>query len=76
LYFKGLFNPVTIITNIHAVFCSYSILNLATENQYVLNLDMSLCIQESTCEETFSLLKDARIPKIGCEWSESLSGID
>ncbi|XP_060596418.1 uncharacterized protein LOC132750445 [Ruditapes philippinarum] len=52
---------------------SYSVLNLATEHQYVINLDMSLCIKESTCETTFSLLKDARIPKIGCERKESLS---
>ena len=49
-------------------------MNLEAEKQYVLNLEMSICLKSSACEENLVLLEDARIPKIGCEWNSSLSG--
>ncbi|XP_060582668.1 uncharacterized protein LOC132739036 [Ruditapes philippinarum] len=54
----------------------YSIMNLEAEKQYVLNLQMSICMKSSACEENLVLLEDARIPKIGCDWNTSLSDFD
>ncbi|XP_053398719.1 uncharacterized protein LOC128556879 [Mercenaria mercenaria] len=56
-----------------AIRIRYSIINLDAENQYVINLKMSICLKSADCEENLILLEDARVPKIGCVWNTSLS---
>ncbi|WAR05120.1 hypothetical protein MAR_020489 [Mya arenaria] len=50
----------------------YRIINLEAEKIYIVDLQMSLCIQSDPCEEVVDILKEAKFPKPGCDWSGDL----
>ncbi|KAK3589057.1 hypothetical protein CHS0354_008707 [Potamilus streckersoni] len=48
----------------------FSILDLKTEKQLVLNLDMNICFEShGPCVFKQTIFKDTKIPKPGCDWS-------
>ncbi|XP_052806223.1 uncharacterized protein LOC128235441 [Mya arenaria] len=53
----------------------YRIINLEAEKRYVVDLKMALCIQSNTCEEDVVVLKEADLPKPGCDWTGELPNI-
>lgn len=38
-------------------------------------MNLSVCLESADCEENLELLENARIPKVGCDWNSTLSGI-
>ncbi|KAL3873935.1 hypothetical protein ACJMK2_037012, partial [Sinanodonta woodiana] len=55
----------------------FSILDLKTNKQLVLNLDMSICFEShGPCVFTQTIFRDTKIPKPGCDWSGKNEIID
>lgn len=52
----------------------YQIVDLKVEEQFVVNAGISICLESDKCEESFEILRDARLPKPGCNWNASLPG--
>ncbi|XP_060567959.1 uncharacterized protein LOC132726631 [Ruditapes philippinarum] len=55
-----------------AIKISGSVVDLETENVYIVNLRISICMKSATCDEEVDLLKDARLPKLGCQQNENI----
>ena len=51
----------------------YSIHDLKGEKKYMLNMEMKLCVQKGggSCLFTTKLFHNTKIPKLGCDWSNS-----
>jgi hypothetical protein len=51
----------------------YSIHDLKGEKKYMLNMEMKVCVQKGSgsCLFTTKLFHNTKIPKLGCDWSNS-----
>ena len=56
-------------------FLSVNIKDLTSKNQYVVDLDISVCFESNdTCVILTSVLSNAHLPKTTCDWSIGLQG--
>ncbi|XP_033724553.1 uncharacterized protein LOC117314596 [Pecten maximus] len=51
----------------------YTIFNLESEGMYLVNLDLSLCFEKSSCEWTAPVLKNTPLPKQSCDWNRPMA---
>ncbi|KAK6174798.1 hypothetical protein SNE40_013376 [Patella caerulea] len=52
----------------------YTIDNLDGEKQFLLSMNMSVCLSsDKPCQSTFNLMNNARIPKLFCDWNATIA---
>ncbi|XP_069109897.1 uncharacterized protein [Argopecten irradians] len=51
----------------------YTIYNLESEGMYLVNFDLSLCFETSSCEWTAPILKNSLLPKQSCDWNRPMA---
>lgn len=58
---------------IYYLFCRYSIHDLKGEKKYMLNMKMKVCVQKGggSCLFTKTLFQNTKVPKVGCDWSNT-----
>jgi hypothetical protein len=63
-----------ILSLISCTRCRYNILDLQKERKFIVNLDLSVCVEtDGGCLHDIVLFKDTAVPKILCNWDTEFS---
>ncbi|VDI06314.1 Hypothetical predicted protein [Mytilus galloprovincialis] len=53
----------------------YSIYDLFDEKKYMVNMNLSVCLEPGSCDINVEIFNEMYLPKIGCDWNVDFSGI-
>lgn len=56
------------------VHCSLRLDDLRSQNNFLLDLDVSVCFDIYSCDVNVSVLSNTKLPKRSCDWSAGLQG--